>query len=68
LIAQAMPDVQFEEQNFRDPRYMSVQNKTPKMVGFLLRMGWAKNDKQANYILIGISICAFALTFIVLFF
>lgn len=54
-----------DEQNQNRVLYgrFAQSNQAPKLVTWLLKIGVAKNETQANYILIGIAVIAFALSF-----
>ncbi|MFA6095346.1 MAG: hypothetical protein WC767_00675 [Candidatus Paceibacterota bacterium] len=53
--------VEFEENNFV-PRQFDAP--TPKLAGYLIRKGWAKDLAGANKLQIGIAILFFALAII----
>ncbi len=63
-----MPNIEFEnpEANFTPTRsfYAERISKITKMV---MDMGLAKNQAQANMVLIGIAICAFIISVIIIF-
>lgn len=63
-----MSNVEFDEGNFQSNRYagQSAKMSMPAMVRLLLKTGLVKNEKQANYALIGIAVCAFLLTLYVI--
>ena len=52
-----MADVQFEENNF-EGRFSPVSSQPPVLVRFILKTGLVKDEKQANYVLIGIAVVA----------
>jgi len=60
-----MSDVQFEEGNFQG-RFAPVSSQPPTLVKFVLKTGLVKDDKQANYVLIGIAVVAVISTFFVI--
>lgn len=62
-----MTDVQFAEEATLASRPV-LTNKGSGMAGWMVRAGWAKDQKQAEYLLIGIIVVAFATTALVLFF
>ena len=51
-----------EENNFSADRFVAASGELPMMVKLLLKIGVVKNEKQANYVLIGIAVCAVLLT------
>lgn len=55
-----MNGVQFDENNelHIKSRRLFGEPETPSMIRFLLRIGIAKNEKQALYILIGVMVVA----------
>lgn len=59
-----MTDVQFSEEAVL-PTALGGKS-TGSMAGWLVRSGWVKNEKQAEYVLIGIAVVAFATMAIVL--
>ena len=61
-----MADVQFNEETTLAPRQTAAARSS--MSGWLVRQGWAKDEKQAEYLLIGIAIIAFVTMLLVLFF
>lgn len=62
-----MSNVQFEEGNYVGGRFDAVQGDTPVLVKFLLKTGIVKTEEQANYVLIGVAVCAF-ITAVVVFY
>lgn len=54
-----------DEQNQNKVLYgrFTQSNQAPKLVTWLLKIGIAKNETQANYFLIGIAIIAFVASF-----
>ncbi len=52
-----------DESNQISQRRSSENNRPPKLVTWLLKIGVAKNESQANYVLIGVAIVAFILSF-----
>ncbi len=56
-----MSNVQFEENNLPGDRLVP-SGGLPTLVKLLLKTGLAKSEKQANYVLIGIAVCAVLLT------
>lgn len=60
-----MSNVEFEENNFPGNRFVEA-SKSPVMVKFILQTGLVKDEKQANYVLIGVAVCAFLLTLYVI--
>lgn len=62
-----MVDVQFDEPGYQTKS--SFQNQTarstPAMVNLVLKIGLAKNEKQANAVLIVIALICLILTFLV---
>ena len=62
-----MSDVQFEDGSYAGGRFDKPQVNTPVLVKFLLKTGLVKTDEQANYVLIGVSVCAFLAAFIVFY-
>ena len=61
-----MSDVEFEENNFPVGRPFQEASPTPVLVSLLFKTGVVKSEKQANYVLIGISVCAIILTIIII--
>jgi len=62
-----MSDVQFEENNFSGAdRFAAASNQSPMLVKLLLKTGLVKDEKRANYVLIGIAVCAVLLTLFVI--
>lgn len=59
-----MTDVQFSEEAVL-PTAIGGKSKG-SMAGWLVRTGWVKNEKQAEYALVGIAVVAFATMTIVL--
>lgn len=61
-----MADVQFnpEDTSFNAPTYRDTMKK-PKMVQLMMKTGLVKDETQANYALLGLSILFFALTVVV---
>jgi len=61
-----MADVQFDEED-NGPRFTSRrllgERVKPSMVGFLTKLGIVKNEQQAGYLLMGIIVVCFAITF-----
>ena len=62
-----MTDVQFTEEATLTSR-PALANKGSGMAGWIVRQGWVKDQAQAEYLLIGIIVVAFATTALVLFF
>lgn len=60
-----MSDVQFDDNN-PSGRFAPSVSGTPALVRLVLKTGIVKDEKQANYILIGIAVCAVLLTLYVL--
>jgi hypothetical protein len=60
-----MADVEFEENNFQINR-PSDSAQTSGMAAKLIKMGIAKDEKQANYFLLGIVACVVIITLFVL--
>ncbi len=60
-----MPDVQFSEEATLAPTPI---NNGSGMAAWLVRSKWAKDEKQAEYLLIGIAVVAFATMIFVLMF
>jgi hypothetical protein len=61
-----MPNVEFDENNFPSSNFQSQSNSTPALVGLIMKLGMAKTEQQANYVLITIAVCAFAATIYVI--
>ncbi|MDO8465539.1 MAG: hypothetical protein Q7S46_09865 [Gallionella sp.] len=61
------PKIVFEGEEFRQPR--SFQAPTPKIVEWVIKYsgGAVKDEKQANYVLIGFVVVAVVIVFIFLF-
>ena len=59
-----MSDVQFEEDNSMNMnnRFAMAAGEPPIMVKLLLKTGLVKDEKQANYVLIGIAAVSVLLT------
>lgn len=62
-----MSNVQFEEGTYVGGRFDAVSAETPVLVKFLLKTGLVKTEEQANYVLIGIAVCAFLSAFVVFY-
>ena len=62
-----MSDVQFDEGNYSMGRFDAARTETPMLVKLLLNMRVVQNDVQANYVLIGIAVCAFAAAFFIFY-
>ncbi len=60
-----MSDVQFEESNFQG-RFTPVSSQLPTLVRLVLKTGLVKDEKQANYVLIGIAVVAVISTIFVI--
>ena len=63
-----MSDVQFnlEDKGFNAPTYRDT-TKTPKMVQWVMKTGWVKDETQANYVLAGLAGLFFIMTAIIIF-
>ncbi|MDQ1299966.1 MAG: hypothetical protein QG636_634 [Patescibacteria group bacterium] len=61
-----MANIQFSEEAGLSSRV--PQGTKGGMVGWLVRSKWAKDEKQAEYLLIGIAVVAFATMIFVLIF
>ena len=61
-----MSNVEFDENNFPANNFAS-QSSTPFLPGLIIKLGMAKTEKQANYVLVTIAVCAFLLTLYVIF-
>ncbi|MBI2476514.1 MAG: hypothetical protein HYV67_04730 [Candidatus Taylorbacteria bacterium] len=61
-----MSDVQFEENSYSTERFTPAPSGSPTLVKLLLKTGIVKNERQANYALVGIAVCATLLTLWVL--
>ena len=61
-----MSNVEFEDNDFPGGRPVSESSGTPTLVRILLKFGVVKDEKQANYVLIGIAVCAVILTLFVI--
>lgn len=61
------PKVMFENEQFQRPR--SFQATTPKMVEWIIRYsgGAIKDEKQANYVLIGFVVVAIVISIFLVF-
>ncbi|HAT68216.1 MAG: hypothetical protein A2481_04000 [Candidatus Yonathbacteria bacterium RIFOXYC2_FULL_47_9] len=61
-----MTDVQFnlEDKEFSTPAY-SATTKKSKMIELVMKTGFVKDETQANYVLLGMSILFFVATVIV---
>ena len=61
-----MTDVQFnlEDKEFSTPAY-SATTKKSKMIELVMKNGFVKDETQANYVLLGLSILFFVATVIV---
>ncbi len=61
-----MVDVKFDEED-SGPHYTSRrilgEGVKPSMIGFLIKLGIVKNEQQAGYLLMGIIVVCFAITF-----
>lgn len=62
-----MSQVQFEENNYASSRFDEFSVKTSVLVKFLLKIGLVKTEIQANYVLIGIVVCASLSAFVVFY-
>ncbi|KKW08181.1 MAG: hypothetical protein UY44_C0016G0006 [Candidatus Kaiserbacteria bacterium GW2011_GWA2_49_19] len=62
-----MSNVQFEEGNYVGGRFDAVQKDTSVLVKFLLKIGVVKTEEQANYVLIGVAVCAFIIAIMVFY-
>lgn len=62
-----MTDVQFSEESTLAPTPAHLQGGSG-MAAWLVRSKWAKDQKQAEYLLIGIAVVAFAAMLFVLVF
>ena len=62
-----MSNVEFEENNFAGRGLEPSLGDTPALVKLILKTGLVQDEKQANYVLIGISITAFLLTVLVIY-
>jgi hypothetical protein len=62
------PKIVFEGEEFQHST-RSFQSQTPKIVGWVIKYsgGYIKDERQANYVLIGFVVVAIILTFILLF-
>ncbi|MEK7514450.1 MAG: hypothetical protein AAB587_01360 [Patescibacteria group bacterium] len=58
-------NVEFYEENTSSSLSRPRDTRT-KLIKFIMGLGWAKNEKQANTTLIVIGVAAFALTIFVL--
>jgi hypothetical protein len=59
-----------EESGFSGGPSFNSYRQAPQsswMINALLKFGFAKNEKQANYVLIGIAVVAFAVTLYIIF-
>lgn len=61
-----MPNVEFDENNLPGGRFTPEAGQSPGLVKFIIKSGIVKDEKSANYILIGIAVCAILLTIFVL--
>jgi hypothetical protein len=59
-----MPGVQFDE-NYTNPNFNNRTNPEKGLANWLVNKGIAKNKKVAEYIMIGITIAFFALSFFI---
>jgi hypothetical protein len=57
-----MPNVEFDENNFPSNNFASQSNSTSFLVGLVIKLGMAKTEQQANYVLMTIAVCAFLTT------
>ena len=62
-----MSNVQFEEGNYVGGRFDDTKGDTPALVRLLLKTGMVKTEEQANYVLIGVAVCAFLAAFFVFY-
>lgn len=60
-----MADVEFEDRNFAGGRFEPQATTTPVLVKFLMKTRVVQNESQANYVLIGLSVCAFVLAIVI---
>jgi len=58
-----MSNVDFPGEKFNRPTY--AEPKTSTMVKFVMKVGLAKSEKTANYVLLGIAVLFFVLTIII---
>jgi len=61
-----MSEIQFEEPHYHSIKIVST-NERPGMVRFLLKMGVVKSEKQANIVLLAISMVFFIAMFLVIY-
>lgn len=61
------PKITFEDEQFQRPR--SFQSTTPKIVGFVIKYsgGYIKDERQANYVLIGFAVVAIIVSLFLFF-
>ncbi len=62
-----MSNVEFEENNFSVGIPLQQATTTPTLVRLILKTGIAKDEKQANFVLIGVAVSAFLLTVYVIY-
>ena len=62
------PKIVFEGEEFQRP-VRSFETPTPKIVGWVIKYsgGYIKDEKQANYVLIGFVVLAIIFVFILMF-
>ena len=54
-----MANVEFEEDTFDTKRPVNLaKQETSALVGLIMKIGLAKDEKQANYVLIAIAVCS----------
>ncbi len=62
-----MSDVEFNPNQNKYKGYQYEDNlKSPKIIKTLLKTGLVKNEKQANYVLMGVAVVAILFTIILL--
>lgn len=61
-----MPNVEFDENNLPMGRFTPGVGQSPGLVKLVIKLGIAKDERNANYVLIGIAVCAILLTIFVL--
>lgn len=63
-----MSNIEFDnfDSNFKPKKQISSQPKNSKMVSFLLKIGITKNEKYAEYVLLGTAAFSFLIMFYVI--
>ncbi|MSR78827.1 MAG: hypothetical protein EXS59_01640 [Candidatus Taylorbacteria bacterium] len=61
-----MSNVQFDDGSYAAQRFAGVTQDEPVLVKFVIKTGIVKDAASANIVLIGVSICSFALAIYVL--